>query len=359
MSVKIPPLGQLIESYVLCCCTEGKSRKTTDWYRANLSRFSRYLKEHAFPQKVEEIGTAEARSFIFHLQNEVKRWEASAYVRDNKHLSPFSVQGYARSIKAFWSWLLAEGYISQNPMAGLRLPRTPRLIIATFSPEQTRKMLDTIDRKTSRGLRDYTMMLVLLDTGVRLSELIGLNIDSISFDQSYFVVRGKGGKDRVVPFGSQVRRALWRYLSNSRPEPDSPQVRQAFLSDMGLPLRPRAIQSMISRLGKRAGITGVRCSPHTFRHTFAKQYLMNGGDVFSLQKILGHSSLEPVKIYVNLSSGEVSAQHRQFSPVDNMQLAANGNELKGRGRIRAMPPLTDHVKMVPLMQKRLLEKIQK
>ncbi len=75
MSVKIPPLEQLIESYVLCCTTEGKSRKTTDWYRANLSRFSRYLKEHALLQEVAEIGRAEARSFIFHLQNEVKRWE--------------------------------------------------------------------------------------------------------------------------------------------------------------------------------------------------------------------------------------------------------------------------------------------
>ncbi|MFC1956794.1 tyrosine-type recombinase/integrase [Chloroflexota bacterium] len=83
-------------------------------------------------------------------------------------------------------------------------------------------------------------------------------------------------------------------------------------------LKKRAVQSMLGRLGKRGGISGVRCSPHTFRHTLARNYLMYGGDVFSLQRILGHSSLEMVRAYVQLAAGDIAAQHRKFSPVDNM-----------------------------------------
>jgi integrase/recombinase XerD len=166
------------------------------------------------------------------------------------------------------------------------------------------------------------MIMLLYDTGIRLSELISLDFRKIDFNQSCLVVNGKGNRERTVPFGREARRTLWRYMTSFRPEPDSPQVIQMFLTNKGLPLKPRAVQSMLSRLGKRAGISEVRCSPHTLRHTFAKQYLMCGGDVFSLQRILGHSSLEVVKIYINLLSSEICRQHSKFSPLDNMEMAA-------------------------------------
>ena len=321
MDIRTPTIDQLIESYILCCATEGKSRKTIDWYSANLRRFRDYLKQEDLAQGITDIGASEARRFIYHLQNNVKRWETSPYVKDSRGLSSFSVQGYARTIKAFWSWLLAEGYISHNPMVKLRLPRTENKIIATFSPEQVKKLLDTVDRKTPSGFRDYVMIMLLYDTGIRLSELINLDFRKIDFSQSCLVVNGKGNRERTVPFGREVRRVLLRYMTGFRPDSDSPQIVQLFLTEKGLPLRPRAVQSMLSRLGKRAGITEVRCSPHTLRHTFAKQYLMCGGDVFSLQRILGHSSLEVVKIYINLLSSEICRQHSKFSPADNMGMA--------------------------------------
>ena len=323
MDIRTPTIDQLIESYIVCCATEGKSPKTISWYSANLRRFRHYLKQEGLSLRVTDIGTSEARQFIFHLQNNVKRWENSPYVHDSRGLSSFSVHGYGRTIKAFWSWLLAEGYISHNPMVKLRLPRTANKVIATFSPEQVKKLLDTIDKKTPAGFRDYVMIMLLYDTGIRLSELISLDYNKIDFSQSCLVVNGKGNRERTVPFGREVRRALLRYMTSIRPEPDSPQVIQLFLTDKGLPLRPRAVQSMLSRLGKRAGITEVRCSPHTLRHTFAKQYLMCGGDVFSLQRILGHSSLEVVKIYINLLSSEICRQHSKFSPLDNMEMAGS------------------------------------
>jgi len=331
MTVNQGCIDQLINSFIICCQSEGKSPRTTEWYLANLKRFSRFLKEHDFPQSIHDIGPNEARQFIFHLQNNVKRWEDSPFIKDSSHLSPLSVHGYARTIKVFWSWLWAEGYISQNPMARLRMPKTPQKLSPTLSREQVQRLLDSLDRKTTEGYRNHTIILLLFDTGIRLSELTGLRLECVDFAQSFLTVNGKGSRERTVPFGNQVRRALWRYIANFRPEPEFQQFHQVFLSSQGIPLKPRSIQSMLKRLGKRAGISEVRCSPHIFRHSFAKHYLLSGGDVFSLQRILGHSSLEVVKLYINLASSDISDQHRRFSPVDNMRMIKRADDLRSTG----------------------------
>ena len=104
-------------------------------------------------------------------------------------------------------------------MTSLKLPKTPRKVISTFSQEQIQKVLSAIDRKSSHGFRNYTMILLLLDTGIRLSELIGLQMDDIDFLQSFILAKGKGNKERAVPFGSQVRHTLRRYITHFRPDP--------------------------------------------------------------------------------------------------------------------------------------------
>jgi integrase/recombinase XerD len=310
-------LCNLIDDYLLCCSTEGKSRKTIEFYSANLKRFNRFLAKLPAALPISELGPPEARSFLSYLQNDAKRWEDNPCVVAGGHLSAHSVHGYARTLKAFWSWLFAEGYLSENRMTKLKLPKVPKKVVATFTTEQIQRLFGVINLRASSGFRDYVMILVLLDTGIRLSELINIDRSSIEFEQSCFRVTGKGSKERIVPFGIQVKRALLKYITQVRPEPYCAGLNLLFLTDKGWPLMPRAVQSMISRLGEKATIHGVRCSPHTFRHTFARQYLMNGGDVFSLQRILGHSSLEMVKIYVNLAFGDIAEQHRKYSPVDN------------------------------------------
>jgi len=316
-------LVRLTESYAHCLRSEGKSPKTIEWYTANLIRFAKFLSDNQLPDNVTEISKEDARRFISHLQTEVKRWENHSSIHDDKRLSAYSVQGYARTIKAFWSWLKDEGYITNNPMRNLKLPKTPRKVISTFSQEQIQRILNCIDKKSSHGFRNYTIILLLLDTGIRLSELINLRINDIDFIQSCILVKGKGNKERIVPFGSQVRRTLRRYVMHFRPEPESPVTEEVFLSEDGLPLKPRAVQSMLLRLSKKAKISGVRLNPHQFRHAFARQYLLAGGDIFSLQKILGHSSLEVVRMYVNLATNDIIQQHRKYSPVDNVILPGN------------------------------------
>ena len=150
---------------------------------------------------------------------------------------------------------------------------------------------------------------------------IGVNIDINDLDltEGYIKIRkAKGNKERLVPVGTIVQKSLWKYINQYRPLPLTRKVTMLFLSEHGLPLAKSGVQQMLRRYGRIAGVTGVRCSPHTFRHTFAKNYLLNGGDIFSLQKILGHSSLASVRIYLNLFAADLKKQHQRFSPADNL-----------------------------------------
>ena len=123
-----------------------------------------------------------------------------------------------------------------------------------------------------------------------------------------------------MPLGASLQKVLWKYVNRYRAEPALPGTGELFLTRDGRSMSPKTVWQMIRDCGERAGIAGVRCSPHTFRHTFAKSFLLNGGDLFTLQKILGHSSLEVVRMYVNLATDDVRVQHRRFSPVDTMRL---------------------------------------
>jgi site-specific recombinase XerD len=174
----------------------------------------------------------------------VKRWENHSSIHDDGRLFASSAPGYARTLTAFWSWLMEEGYITRNPMTSLKLPKTPRRVIRTFSREQTQKIINSIDKKSSRGFRNHTMILLLLDTGILLSELISLQMDNMDFLQSCILVKGKGNKERVVPFSSQARRTIRRYIMYFRPESDYPRTSEVFLAEDAFPPKPRAVQSI-------------------------------------------------------------------------------------------------------------------
>ncbi len=167
--------------------------------------------------------------------------------------------------------------------------------------------------------RNTVILLLLVDCGLRISELVGIDLDDINLEEGIIKIRkAKGSKERYVPVGNVAQRFLWKYINTSRTRPIAPHITSLLLNDKGLPLTGNGVQQILQRYGKKAGIIGTRCSPHTCRHTFAKNYLMNGGDIFSLQKILGHSNPASVRIYLNLFATDIKKQHRQFSPVDNM-----------------------------------------
>jgi site-specific recombinase XerD len=316
MNKKSLELANLIDGFRLSCQTEGKSPKTIDWYICFLNRFRQFLESGGMPTDISQIDKNHIRAFIRYLQTEAR------VPRGDTSLSSATVQGYVRTLKAFFSWVEREGYVTVNPMTKIPVPKAPTKVIDTFSTEQIARLVEVCHTSNGTGCRDLSILLLMLDSGIRVSEAVNIDLGHINLAEGYIKISGaKGGKERIVPIGSVVQRTLWKYINNSRPQPLTEKVTKLFLSDKKLPLTRNGIQQMVRRCGSRAGLTGVRCSPHTFRHTFAKNYLLNGGDIFSLQKILGHSSLASVRLYVNLFAGDIKRQHQRFSPVDN--LAAN------------------------------------
>ena len=174
------------------------------------------------------------------------------------------------------------------------------------------------------------MVIIFLDCGIRLSELANLKFQDAHVEEGYLKVMGKGAKERIVPIGNVAQKILQRYVFHFRPEPMREE--NAFLTLEGQPLSSNAIRLIVARLARKSGIR--RLHVHLFRHTFATNYLINGGDVFSLQQILGHTTLEMVKRYVTLASAQVRVQHRRFSPMDRMNSsrlkALRSNTKRGR-----------------------------
>ena len=313
-------LTTMVQGFRLYCLAEGKQPTTIRWYLGKLAVFQQYLQDNGLSTMAEEITLAHLRAFLVHLREDVRADEHNPMkpTRDVR-LSANTIQGYARTLKAFFSWMAREDYITRNPSQFLRIPKAPRVIIATLNSKQIDSLIRSIDLRGTNGFRDYCLVLVLLDTGMRLSELVGMQLVDLDLERGLVKVMGKGARERVVPFGAQVQKTLWKYLQRHRPQPVHPGLGNVFLQHDGREMTPDQVYRLIRGYGERAGLEGVRCSPHTFRHTFAKNYLMNGGDVFSLQKILGHSSLGVVRLYVELTPEDVQARHRSFSPVDAMR----------------------------------------
>lgn len=313
-------LDTLIQGYKLCARTEGKSEKTILITTTSLNKLKQFLEASKYSTDIVEIGARELREFILHLQ-QVRAFEHHRYTKpQSKGLSGHAINTYLRAIRAFWSWLVREEIITSNPFSKVRVPKPPKKVIVTFSEKQLAAMLKSVNISMPAGFRDWTIMLMLLDTGLRASELVSLTLNDVNLDDGMVKVLGKGSKERVVPFGTKVQRTLWKYLQKYQPQPANPLYPTLFLTSTGNPITTDRLRTIIEKYTRNAGIKGVRCSPHTFRHTFAINYLRNGGDVFSLQRILGHSSLEIVRIYVNLAEADIKACHRRFSPADNMKI---------------------------------------
>jgi len=259
-------LDTLIQGYRLCARTEGKSDKTILIATTALNKLRQFLESRRYPTDVIEIGTQELREFIGYLQNTRAFMEHPFTGPQKKGLTGHTVNCYLRALRAFWSWLEAEEFIDINPFNKIIIPKPPKKIMTPFSEEQVRTLLSVIDTKSATGFRDWTIILTLLDTGVRVSELTNLGLEDVNLVQRSLKVHGKGNKERIVPIGISVQRALAKYSNKYRPTPPYPLSDNLFLTRDGMSLTPNRVQSIIEQYASRANIQGVRASPHTFTY---------------------------------------------------------------------------------------------
>lgn len=237
-------------------------------------------------------------------------------------LKPATVKGYFASLSAFYSFLVRDEIIgeSANPMSKALSPKVPEPIIEPLSQEQIQRLLAAFNRKRQTGRRNYVMCLLMLDTGLRVSEVARLKTEDVDFDQRRLKVIGKGNKRRLVYIGGKVSEILRGYLEHCRPYLANGNGVLFPSATTGGQFIPTEISKIMMRRMDEAGVPRANSSAHRLRHTFAVNFLRGGGGVFQLQRLLGHSTLEMTRRYVRLADDDLAEAHRKASPVDRMVL---------------------------------------
>ena len=308
---------EFINRYRLSNRAEGKSDKTIQWYDEILKSFYVHLKNTGNSNGISCLNMENAREYILYLRNKPKFDNHPFIPTQNKTLSPQTLRCHTRGLKAFSSWLFLNEYTSENRLKNLRLPKAPMILIEPLTPEEITKISSSIDQHTPTGVRNYTILVTALDNGLRASEIAGITLGQFNSKDGYIKVMGKGAKERIVPVGEFVKMTLWHYMEKVRPEPVGPENDRLFLSRDGKPITVNTIKLIFSRLAKSSGVN--RLHAHLCRHTFAINYLLNGGDIFSLKEILGHTTFEMVNHYLHFTSAQITAQHHKYSPMDKLQ----------------------------------------
>ena len=231
-------------------------------------------------------------------------------------LSRSTIRVRMRSVRVFANFLEREGLVEVSPMRGVEIPRVPQSFPQILDTREIQKLLRAAKTKTWYGVRNHAILATFLDTGLRLSELINLDDTDVDLRSLVIHVRnGKGSKDRQAFMGRTLARSL-RSWAEIRPYGNS--AGAYFSTRDGVRLDKRNVARILERITARAGLGDRRVHPHLLRHTFATHFIKNGGDPFSLQRLLGHSDIKTTMIYVNLAGADLEEAHAKASPVDRL-----------------------------------------
>jgi site-specific recombinase XerD len=319
-SITLIELQHAAEGWILDGRIRQLSARTLEARTDLVQKLLWYLRHREAPA----CGTRELRGFLAYLtgghEEPGGRW---GNPRMTKSVKPSTVETYFVNLQTLFGFLVQEGDLPDSPMATLKPPVYREDQIQPFTQDEVRRLLDA-SRKTRHPRRDEAIVWLLLDTGMRASELVGLNLEHVEMQARRCTVTGKGNKQRSVYFGATAARAVWAYLREGVREPESPLLTADAGTKPGERLTRSGLLQLIERLGGLARIEGVRCSPHTFRHYFAIEFLRAGGNIFTLKELLGHTSLTMVNRYLKLAQADLENQHRQFSPGDRLRKPKKG-----------------------------------
>lgn len=302
-------LSQALEGYTLFA--EPKlSPNTLNEYFNTFRKFQEYLVDDLPIQDIQ----------VNHI---------AGFINAQKHLKKKTLLNYHVGLCALWTWAYKQNLVDTKVPQLYDPPKPDDIAIVPYSESDIKAMLActgkskvyTLPGKREaantlpEGLRMKTTIILLLDTGIRATEFCNLKYRDVDLRNLAIIVLGKGRKERQIPISSRTAQSLWSYF-RTRPEMhvNSP----AFASANGTPLKRDNLLKSIYRLGKRAGVQDPTL--HRFRHTFAINFLRNGGDIYTLQRILGHSTLDMVKRYLAIAQVDIQAAHRRASPVMNWGL---------------------------------------
>lgn len=264
-----------------------------------------------------------------YLVEQITAQHVESFLAAQTTISKKTLLNYHTALSAFWTWAVREKIASEHIIRGVQAPKPEIPDILPYTEEESRAMLSSLERTRpyNRRLmrpsdhalhhveRNRALILFLIDTGVRNDELCKIRLRDVDKRNQRVYIMGKGAKERHVPFSVRTHQALWRYLAT---RPDASPEEPLFLLQNGRAFGRHRLLDLLQSIGARASVSNVTI--HRFRHTCAIQYLRNGGDPYTLQKLLGHSTLDMVKRYLSIVQTDIDKMHRHASPVDNWAL---------------------------------------
>lgn len=274
----------------------GNTPKTLAYYEGSKRSFLRFIDGNT---PIEEVNKQTIREYHKFLAA--------------RKLSSSSVQTYLRSLRTMFTWCYNEELIESSSAADYKLPKAKRKVPDVLTKEEINTLFDSFNCRDLTQLRNYCICALMLDSGLRMNEVITLKLSAIKLSEGYAIVDGKGNKQRQIPIGMNTRKMLRRYIAR-RPWAET---EYCFLKSDYTPITQSTVKQLFRKLKRKTNIE--RLHPHLLRHTFATNYLANGGDIFSLQQILGHTSLEMVRRYVHFTHEKYVPNFSNYSPLDKLR----------------------------------------
>lgn len=274
----------------------GLSENSLNGYLSDLESFQNFLEERS--AKIED---ATSQTLMLYL----------TYLR-SKALKSTSLARHLSSLRGFFAFCTSRGFIKEDPSTLLENPKLPRKIPGFLSPEEIGRILALPKLTEKLGFRDRAMLELLYAAGMRVSELINLNIEDFDPQTGVLIIFGKGSKERLVPIHYVAQNFLNQYIKDWRPA-FNPKVKNIFLNRSGKGLSRQGVWKLIKKFALEAGIKRS-ISPHTFRHSFATHLLDGGADLRTVQLLLGHSDINATEIYTHIQAGRLVQLHKRFHP---------------------------------------------
>jgi len=293
-------VNDFIDEYLNFLTVEkGVSRLTVEAYSHDLNRFVKIVQGRGI-ETVADITSDEIISYL----EQVKK----------DGLNARSVNRGLAAVRGFFKFLLREKKIDANPVMNIGLAKIWARLPDTLSKEEMNMLLAQPGMKNPASIRDTAMMELMYATGIRVSEIITLTMNSINWQVGYLVVMGKGGKERIVPIGRSAYNCLSEYVNKGRPKLMKGQrTNILFLNRSGDGLTRQGFWKIMRRYVLRAGLN-KKVHPHTFRHSFASHLLEGGADLRSVQIMLGHADIATTQIYTHITRERLKSIHRRYHP---------------------------------------------
>ena len=290
------PIQPLLDAYIRYLVAEKNlSPFTLRNYRTDILDFARYMDEH---EDAAPLG-ADRHSFRRYL----------AYSRDAGIVSA-SLARRVSTIRNFYSYLARERHLETNPLAGVSSPKRERRLPSILTKDQLSALIAAADEQTPQGLRNRAILELMYAAGVRLSEIVALDLPNLDLLERTLIVRGKGNKERMVLIGAPAQQALQRYLSQGRPKLSTEGSSALFLNRHGNRLSGRSVQQIVRRHALRAGLD-ERVHPHLLRHSFGTHLLDGGAELRVVQELLGHASASTTQIYTHVTEEQARRVYTQ------------------------------------------------